>query len=184
MYCNKCGAELLEGNRFCTACGAPVSDGARQESPQEPRQEARPEPQRPVYYVTQNVTRGGFNVLAALCAVAAVIGVFLDFVDVGFAGASYLNILGTGLDLGLETQYVVLLLLTPLFILLSLVTAFLPRKISGLFSLLGAASLALLAFGGGDWKMIGDMPWGIGFYLMAGGLVLGFVCQLFYFPRR
>lgn len=27
MFCNRCGAEIADGSRFCSACGAPQSPG-------------------------------------------------------------------------------------------------------------------------------------------------------------
>ena len=34
MYCGKCGAEVIEGKRFCSDCGAMLVDTDSQQSPQ------------------------------------------------------------------------------------------------------------------------------------------------------
>lgn len=48
MFCHKCGAQLLEGAKFCSSCGTPVNTDTeeRPEQPERPDEGRKDEPKK------------------------------------------------------------------------------------------------------------------------------------------
>ena len=168
MYCKVCGAKLTENSDFCKVCGAPA---AQEEGS---AQSAQPE---------KGPRRGmPFNIPAAVFAVVAVVGIFIELFSYPVS-ASHFDLLGRAFSMGIPL-FIVAFLVPVLLIMINLTTAFLPRRISWVFGLLGfssvVAEVAILALTDMS-QLLVLQP---GFYLMIGGLLLSAFCQLFYKPRH
>ena len=97
MNCNHCGAPLLPGEKFCTSCGASVTQTNQQTAPQQPQnygdpyQQTRQAPQQnryqqpvypqnqPEYHVGEHVSTWGWIARELLTAIP-IVGVIMLFV--------------------------------------------------------------------------------------------------------
>ena len=172
MDCKVCGAKLTENSDFCKVCGAPAAqeEGSAQSVRPAPGPEKRPRRGMP------------FNIPAAVFAVVAVVGIFIELFSYPVS-MSHFDLLGRAFSMGIPL-FIVAFLVPVLLIMVNLTTAFLPRRISWVFGLLGfssvVAEVAILALTDMSHLLV-LQP---GFYLMIGGLLLSAFCQLFYKPRH